>query len=165
MTVYSVGPVRFAGVSMVTATLGANDPEIGTVVREGDEEYIFVYNACAQTLPVGQCATVSATTNYSVTVSTTANTDIAVGVVKHTAIPTLNYGWLLTRGFGPVNASAAVSIVVGDMIFPGTNGFFTNVVQTFSTFTSITTGQSPTVGKCVATAASAISVGGAYFRF
>lgn len=157
--------VRFAGVSMVTGTLGKNDPEVGTVIREDDEEYIFVYNGGGSTIPVGQVATVTATTGYTVTVSTTANVDLAVGVCKHTAIPTVNYGWLMTKGFAPMAASAAIAIQPGDMVYPGTNGFFTNIVQTFTTFTSQTVGQSPVVGKCVASAASALTTGAVYVKF
>lgn len=150
---------------MVTATLGKNDPEVGTVTREDDEEYIFVYNGGGSTIPVGQGATVTATTGYTVTVSSVANVDMFVGVCKHTAIPTLNYGWLMTKGFAPMAASAAVAIQPGDLVVAGTNGFFVNAVQTFTTFTSQTVLQAPVFGKCVASAASASTTGALYCKF
>lgn len=158
MTFYSQSPVLFGSVSMVTGTLGANDPDLGTVVSIDEERYVFVYNAGGSQISVGQCATVSATTNYSVTVTTTANTDMIVGVCKHATLTTATYGWLLQKGFCPITASATVTIAPGDLVLPGSNGFFINTIVSAATSTP----QSRVVGKCVATAASASTVGAAW---
>lgn len=157
MTFYSRSPVRFGTVSMVTLTLGVNDPEIGTVCREGDEQYIFVFNSGNSVINPGNCATVSGTTNYSVTVSTVVDTDMIIGVCKHATFATSAFGWLMQRGFTAINASAAIAINPGDKVYPATNGFFTNVVVS-----AATTGYGFPVGKCVASAASASTVGAAY---
>ncbi len=131
MTVYSNGPARFGSVSMVTATLGTNDPEVGTVTREGDEEYIFVYNAGNSQISTGYCATVSAVTGYSVTVSTTTQIDHVVGVVKHATLTTGTYGWLLTKGFGSAKMAANSGAAAGQLLTVGGDGVFS--VKSIST--------------------------------
>lgn len=120
MSVQSLSPVRFGSVSMVTGTLGPNDPEVGTVAREGDEEYIFVYNTGNSQISVGNGAVVSAVTGYSVTVSSLTHTDVPVGVCKHATLTTNTYGWLLRQGFGPAKAGSA--LVAGDLVCLGVDG-------------------------------------------
>lgn len=122
MTVSSLGPLRFGSVSAVTATRGANDPEVGTTCQEGDEHYRYVYNAGNSQISVGQCATVSAVTGYSVTVSTTTSVDFAVGVCKHATLTTGTYGWLLTKGFGPAKAHANSGLAAGGILTAGADG-------------------------------------------
>lgn len=124
MSVYSVAPINFGGISMVTATRGDNDPEVGTTRRVGDEEYIFVYNTGSSTVGVGYAATVSAVTGYSVTVSTTTSVDFAVGVCKHVAIPTGSYGWLVTKGFTKVVMEADNSAAAGQLLAIAADGEF-----------------------------------------
>ncbi len=162
MTVYNVSPIQFNSISMVTATLGTKDPQVGDVCRIGAEEYIFVYNGGNSDLPPGKCATVTGVSGYTVTVSSVGaslGNDYIVGVCKHATLTTATYGWLVTRGFVPIQASAAISIATGDMIYPGTNGFFTNVVVSAATSTGFYT-----VGKCQLTAASATSTGAGFVR-
>lgn len=149
MTVYSTGPIRFDSVSMVTATLGTHDPEVGTVVREGDEEYIFVYNAGNSQISVGNGAVVSAVTGYSVTVSSITHTDVPVGVCKHATLTTGTYGWLLRKGFGP--AVAGSSLVAGDLVCLGVDGKWVAKLAT----TAYSQVVMPAVyGKCMVSAAT-----------
>lgn len=116
----------FGGVSQVTATLGVNDPEVGTIFRQGDEEYIFVYNNGNSQISVGQAAIVTAVTGYSVTVSSTTQVDHPVGVVKHATLTTGTYGWLLIRGFGPAKVVANSTVAAGDLLMLGGDGLWSN---------------------------------------
>jgi hypothetical protein len=151
MTFYGNEPVRFdSGVSMVTATLGPNDPEVGARTVEGDEEYIFVYNTGGSTINVGNGAVLSAVTGYSVTVSSVTSVDFLVGVCKHSAIATTEYGWLVTKGFTSVEmGGTSGTVAAGGLIELGDDGEFYPV--------SNTTGNGPVVGKAMAAIVSAAS--------
>jgi len=131
MTVYNVGPVRFGGAdgatpqSMVTTSLGPNDPEIGTVYRDGNKEYVFVYNAGGASAAVGHGVIISAVSGYSVTVSSV--TDIngwCIGVVQNATFTTAAYGWVQTRGFGQVQMHANQSAAAGERLVLSTDGGF-----------------------------------------
>ena len=130
MTIYGNEPVRFAGVSMVTASLGANDPEVGARTIHNGEEYVFVYNVGSSTANIGHLCIVSAVSGYSVTVSSVTNTDFAVGAVKHSALATGEYGWLLTRGFMEIEMSPNNSAAVAQMLNCGPDGGFAQVSNT-----------------------------------
>lgn len=149
MAFYGADPVFYGSVSMVTTSLGRNDPEVGTVRQEGDEEYIFVYNtgANAQINP-GHCAVVSAVTGYSVTVSS-ISLDLAVGVCRHATIVTGGYGWLVKRGFVPVEMGANYSCAAGELLEIGVDGVFDTA--------SNTTGNAGYVAKAMEAAASGAS--------
>ena len=112
MAFYGVSPVAFESVSAVTAT---NSVDVGTVRQEGDEKYIYVYNAGNSQISVGHGATVSAVSGYSVTVSSSAG-DLCIGVVKHATLTTGTYGWLVTRGFVDSLAAPANSGVVAGAV-------------------------------------------------
>lgn len=160
MSFQGLSPIAFGTVSMVTATLGTKDPEIGTIRHEGNETYRFVY--ASSEISVGRGATISGVSGWTATVSSvgaSVGKDWFVGVVKHATISSGSYGWLCTHGFVPIHASAAVAIAPGDIVYPGTDGFFTNVINSGVT----STGFQP-VGKCVATAASASTIGMAFIR-
>lgn len=148
--------VRFAGVSQVTASLGSKDPQVGQRCKEGDEEYIFVYNtgSNAQINP-GQCAVLSGVTGYSVTVSS-VSLDLALGVCKHATITTGAYGWLMTRGFSAVEMGADYSCVTGQLLEISTDGTFD--------VASNTTGNAGYVAKAMESIASGAS-GQAYVKF
>ena len=120
--------IKFGSVSMVTLTPGANDPEIGTRCQSGGNEYLFVYNKGATTASVGQGVTMSGSTGYSVTVSTTINADHVVGVVYHADLPTLAYGWVLTRGIGTILTSTSVALATGVVATVQANGYWDNLV-------------------------------------
>ena len=123
MAFYGNEPVRFSAVSMVTATLGTNDPQVGATTREGDEDYVFVYNTGSSTVNIGHAAVLSAVTGYSVTVSSTTSSDLAVGVCKHSGIATGEYGWLVTKGFTTVEMiTASGTVAAGDLLHLAADG-------------------------------------------
>lgn len=126
MTMYGDLALFAGGVSMVTATLGVNDPEVGMKYRLGDEEYIFVYNNGTSQISVGRFAVVTAVTGYSVTVSSITQVDKPIGVCKNATITTGTYGFLLTSGFGPCKAVADSGLAAGDLLCPGVDGAWSN---------------------------------------
>lgn len=108
---------------MVTATLGVSDPELGTVARVGNNDYIFVYNAGNSQISTGFAATVSGVSGYSVTVSSVAALgDIPVGLCVHNTMATATYGWLLKRGFCQFAATANSGTVIGQQLVLGDDG-------------------------------------------
>lgn len=156
MTAYNVGPVVFGGVSMVTATLGPNDPELGTTTRFGDEEYVFVYNAGNSQISPAYGATVSAVSGYSVTVSSVTDVDLLVGVCRHATLTTATYGWLVTKGFVQIQMGTDNSMAAGGLVGLGVDGKFAPK--------SLSTGvPAPAFGKAMAAIASGAS-GTAYIR-
>lgn len=157
---YGVAPVRFGSVSMVTASPGANDPEVGTVTEENDERYMFVYNAGNSQISPGHLAVLSAVTGYSVTVSSTSMSDVAVGVCKHTTLTTGTYGWLLRRGFGLAKAAANSGIAAGDLLTVGADGVWASKLASTAYSQTI----APAIyGKAMGATASA-GVADAYFN-
>lgn len=131
MAIHGVAPVMFGSVSMVTATLGDNDPEVGTTRESGGVRYRFVYNNGTSQISPGYGATVSGLVGYSCTVSTTTGTDFLVGVCRHATLTTGTYGWLATKGFVPVQMGAGDSCAAGGLLTPAVDGAFAN--KTIST--------------------------------
>ena len=151
MAFYGNEPVRFSKVSMVTATLGANDPQVGATTRDGDEEYLFVYNTGGSTINVGHGCTVSAVTGYSVTVSSVTSVDILVGVCKHSAIATTEYGWVVTRGWSSIEMNGSSgTVAAGGLCELGTDGVFSPISNT-------TGNKSPSVVKAMEAIVSSAS--------
>lgn len=147
---HSVGPVRFASVSMVTATLGANDPKPGETCTVLGEQYLFVQNIGSSTAGVSKCVTVSGVSGYSVTVSTTTSVDYVVGVVKHADIATGSYGWVMTKGFCQIQMQADNSAAAGQQVTVAADGLFA--------LKSNSTGYpAPSLGKVMAAVASGAS--------
>ncbi len=128
MSFQGAAPLLFGTPSMVTATLGANDGEIGTRATYGGSEWVLFFNSGGQTISQYKGAVVTATTGYSCTVSSVTNVDVCFGVCQNADIPTLNYGWLLTRGFGRVIMGADNSAAVAERIQLGTDGVFARAV-------------------------------------
>lgn len=125
MTVYSVAPVQFGvGISGTTTTLGVNDPELGTTIRVGKLDYVFVYNAGGASVPVGHAVICSAVTGYSVTVSALTGVDLAIGVRQHSTMGTATYGWVATRGIGTVKMTVSESAASGQLLCVGVDGGF-----------------------------------------
>lgn len=120
--------VTFGTPSMVTATKGANDPELGTRWQVGGREYVFVYNAGNSQISVGRAATLSGVTGYSVTVSSTINADHIVGVCYNATLTTGTYGWLLTRGIGTIITSTSVALATGTVATVQADGYWDNLV-------------------------------------
>jgi hypothetical protein len=158
MSVYSVSPVLMNGFSMVTATPGVNDPEVGTVARSGDEEFIFVYNDGASDISKGYGATLSGVTGYSVTVSSTTSVDIAIGVCVHATLTTGTYGWLMKKGFCNFKATPDSVVSAGARLILGDNGVWGQA----STASNVSNTGNGIYGKCVAATGSA-GTGVGYF--
>jgi hypothetical protein len=145
---YSVGPIRFDSVSAITATRGANDPKPGEECIVAGDRYVYVFNAGGSTIAKGNCAAVSALTGMSVSVSTVTSVDYPVGVCVHTDIPTLNYGWLLTKGICRVIMQADNSAAAGQLLTVAADGLFA--------LKSNSTGYpAPALGKTLSAVASA----------
>ncbi len=92
------------------------------------------------------------------TVTSVTTTDTLFGVAHNAAIPTLNYGWVVTKGICFVAASAAVAINPPEALVLGGGGFFTNVIVSAATSTP----HPKVVGKCITSAASAATTGTGY---
>lgn len=124
MAFYSVDPVAFGvTISGTTLTLGPNDPEVGTRMRAGDEDYVFVYNNGTSTAGVGHAVVCSAVTGYSVTVSSTTSADLAIGIVKNAQLDPLTYGWVVTKGFSSVEMiTASGTVAAGDLLHLAADG-------------------------------------------
>lgn len=142
MAFYGVAPVAFESVSAVTATPSV---EVGTRRHEGDEHYVYVYNAGNSQISPGYGTTVSGVSGYSVTVSTTTSIDLAIGFVKHATLTTGTYGWLVTQGFTPVECVQSIS--AGGLLVLAADGKVA--------LKTISTGYvGPVVGKAVSAEAS-----------
>lgn len=126
MSTFGLAPVRFGGISMVTATLGDNDPEVGTMCEHDGAEYRFVYNDGNSQITPGHAAVLSAVAGYSCTVSSTTSVDFAVGVCKHATLTTGTYGWLMTKGFGQVQMGANESCAAGALLVLASDGKLAN---------------------------------------
>lgn len=125
-------PVEMESVSNVTAT---NSVNLGETRFFGGEEYLYVYNAGAQQISIGNFAVLSACSGYSVTVSSVTNYDLPIGFVKHATLTTATYGWLMTRGFTKVQMTANQSATTSDILFPGTQGTVGVLNQAVSSIT------------------------------
>jgi hypothetical protein len=145
MAFYSENPILFGGLSGVTATRGAKDPELGTKVNYGGNEYLYVYNAATTAVPIGYAVTpLAGTTGYSCTISTTAQIDVPMGVVKNATLSASCYGWIQTKGYCNIHVSAAVT--AGAPMQLGANGlwvsgvtgpFFAKLLSTVSAATNV----------------------------
>lgn len=143
MSFQSISPIGFGPVTAVTATRGANDPELGSERVEGANRYLYVYNDGGANIPTALgCVLQSGATGYSVTVSSVTSADVLVGVAVNT-LTTGTYGWVVTRGITSVKMIATSgSVAAGGLIELGANGLFAPV--------SNTTGNGPVVGKALA---------------
>jgi hypothetical protein len=157
MAFSSVGPIIFGGgVSMVTSSLGANDPEVGTRKWEGGREYVFVYNDCnSQIIPGLGTVIQSGASGYSVSVSAVTSADIVVGICRNATLTTGTYGWVVTKGVTSVKMNASSgTVAAGDLLEVGADGDFQKV--------SNTTGNlAPAIGKALEAIVSS-AVGSAY---
>ena len=149
---YGVSPIRFGSVSMVTASLGHNDPELGTRCQDNGIDYIFVYNDGGSQISPGYGAVLqSGVSGYSVTVSAATSTDLVVGVCRHATLTTGTYGWLVTKGITPVQMLASSgSVASRGLIEIGANGLFAPVSNT-------TGNAAPAVGQALAAIVSGAS--------
>lgn len=100
-----------------------NDRDAGAagVTRSGSRTWIYVYNGTAGTIPAGAVVSRAAgASTYSVRpCPASSNPQAAVGVVA-TAIPTLNYGWVVRQGLVEVTADASNAITANAALTIGT---------------------------------------------
>lgn len=153
MTQFSNNQVFFEVVSTVTAVPSV---DVGAPRREGDESYIYCYNAGNSQISQGFGVVLSAVTGYSVTVSSISSVDLCVAVCKHATMATGTYGWLLTQGFVDVKMSSGDSAAAGQLLTIGVDG-------TFAMKSNATGYPSPAVGKAMAAIASG-AAGTAYIK-
>ncbi len=129
MTYYSSNRANFLPVSSTTATLGPNDPELGTRQVRGGVEYMFVYNANNSAVSVGLGVTpvTACSSPYSITITTVTSSDLVVGI-GHVAIATGAYGWVVTKGRCTVKAMATSgTIAENELFYIAANGVFAPV--------------------------------------
>lgn len=156
-------PVEIESVSQVTAT---NSVDLGTVRVFSGEEYVYVYNAGALSMSVGQFAVLSANSGYSLTISSVAAFDLPMGFCKHSTIPAGSYGWLLTRGFVQARFASNTGGAISDVLYAGSQG---NVLSLGNVTASLTCSivYSP-IGYLVSAAAtigaSTATAGNAYVK-
>lgn len=115
--------LNFAPVSMVTTSLGKNDPDLGTWLIKDDEEYQFVYNAGNSQIPPSYGCVLSAVTGYSVTISSTSGKK-CFGIVKHATLTTGAYGWVLKKGFCQVEMGTNLSMAANGIGVLDADGVF-----------------------------------------
>lgn len=146
---YSQSPVRFGSLSMVTGTLGRNDPELGATIMDGQLFYQFVYNgADTQAVPGMALVPLAGASGLTGTISSTTSADLCLGVVKHATLTTNTYGWVVVRGVTSVKMGATSgTVTTGGLIEIAANGLFVPVSNT-------TGNKSPAVGKALNTIAS-----------
>lgn len=152
MSFNGLSPIRFGTTSMTTATLGPNDPEVGTRCNVGARDYVFVYNACASTFTVGKGVVLAtAATGYSCILSSVTSADLLVGVARDVQIAPSAYGWVVSRGVTPIEMHADVSGVTGAVLELAANGVFAILSNT-------TGNKGPTCGKLQGSVASGASI-------
>lgn len=151
MTFYN-SLVQFNTPSMVTATLGKNDPELGTRWTYGNAEYVFVYSSDAISVGLAACMTATAG-GWTCSVGTVTGVDQPVGWCQHATLTTGTYGWLATRGIINVQMSVNVSAAIGALLTLGTNGFM--ISTQLSAATSVI--QGPAYARALSNIASATS--------
>jgi hypothetical protein len=156
MGFYSVDPIRFGSLSMVTSSLGPSDPKVGDRTWADGREYVFVYNDGGEDIGPGFGGVLqSGATGMSVTVSSVTSDDICVGVVRHATLTTGTYGWLVSRGITNVEMNATSgTVAAGGLIEIAANGDFSPVSNT-------TANLAPAVGKALEAIVSSAS-GSAY---
>ena len=112
---------------------------LGVRTHQGGNEYVYVYNAAANSkITTGQYCVldgngVSFTSGFSVTVTNASLNGYLAGVAQQT-FNTATYGWIMTKGASLIALdSGAVSMNVGDQLALGTDGGFIAAGATFST--------------------------------
>lgn len=134
----SVGPVLEEGVSQVTATASV---QLGTRVVVDGEEYVYCYNAGGASIAAGLGVKfVTGASGYSIAGTSVTDTfNPCVGVVKHAAIGSANYGWVMTKGFTSVTLVSA-STADYKMIALGASGKFIEASGTTTLGTAVAVG-------------------------
>lgn len=115
-----LSPIFMKGISNVTAV---PDVELGTERVESGEKYVYIYN-CGGTAAVrlGMSRPASAFAGLYSCAVTSVSGDMAVGFVKHVAIPSGEYGWLLKKGKVAVDVLSSASDQAAGPKTLGANG-------------------------------------------
>lgn len=129
-----VSPVMGANETVSTVTL-TNTVPIGTEWADNaGNKYIYAFNASNSQLSQGQfCVLATNVSGYSVTITNVSGMDIAVGMVRNTTMPTLSFGWLMTKGFAGISTDNA-SFVTNQVIALGQNGNFQALTAAVGSF-------------------------------
>jgi hypothetical protein len=121
-TTYGIPQGWIDSVSSVTAT---GPYQLGVMRWEKGNVYQYVYNDSTGTIAVGYGVILrTASTGYSVTVTSVSAVQPLFGVIQNATATTATYHWVLKRGFGQYQMSAAASAGVGAAIGLGINGLF-----------------------------------------
>jgi hypothetical protein len=158
---YNAGlPVKFYGVSHVTATLTSRHPQLGEETYDADgNKYVWIYNDCNSDLPpgIGLVLQSGVSTAYSMTLTAATNAGICMGVTRHASIPTANYGFVLTRGVGVAEMiTASGTVAANQAIAMAADGEWDKVSNTTANLV-------PAVGQALEAIISGAS-GSAYFN-
>ncbi len=108
MKYHSVAPIREESISQVTATPSV---ALGTRVFVKGEEYVYCYNAGGATIAQGLGVKfITGASGYSIAATSIAESfNPFVGVTKHVAMASGDYGWVMTKGFTSVTVVSARS--------------------------------------------------------
>jgi hypothetical protein len=121
----SAAPILFESVSNVTATLGANSPELGTRINKSGNEWTFVYNAGGEQIAPRRGVIVSAVSGYSVSVSSVTQASKMFGVCVNATATTGTYFWAQTGGFVDIkNGMASTALAAAELVELGADGVF-----------------------------------------
>lgn len=122
----AIAPVLMVenGVSAVSHVCASARWLLGTRVVFNGDEYCYVYNAGNSQIDPGVGCIMSAVSGFSVTVSSITNADNCFGVVKHATLTTGTYGWVVTKGFVPLEMHANVSGAVASYYSLGGDGLW-----------------------------------------
>lgn len=89
--------------------------------RSGTRTWIYVYNSSAVTIPAGAVvARAAGASTYSVRAVPVSSPPFAAVGVAVTALPTLNYGWVVRQGLVEVTADSATAITANSALTIGT---------------------------------------------
>lgn len=115
-----ISPIFMKSISMVTAV---PDVDLGIERVESGEVYRYIYNG-GTSASVGLGLTVPASGFaglYTCSVSS-ASGDLCLGFVKHAAIPSGEYGWVLKQGRVTVAVASSASTIAAGFVGLGANG-------------------------------------------
>lgn len=132
------GPAFEEGISAVTATPSV---AIGSRRVHQGEEYVYCYNSGGSSAAAGKGVKfITGASGYSVAVTSLTDTfNPFVGVVKHVAIGSAEYGWVMTRGFASVSVVSA-STADYKMLALGAAGSFIEASGTTTLGTAVAVG-------------------------
>jgi len=143
---HSADPVCFESVSNVTATPSV---QLGEERMYLGEKYVYVF--AAKELPVGYGAVKTGTSGFTCVATGSVSGEFCAGFVKHAAISSGSYGWLLTKGVVDAkNGRASTAPVINEVAYLGADGAF--VTDTMVVTSAINTGHQ--IGKILSAGAS-----------